>query len=183
MAPAKIMLIRHAEKPQKRHGAAGVGEHGHEDGKDLTVRGWQRAGALARFFAPLDGHFANRGIARPEHIFAPGIGSGSRSRRARQTVEPLSKLIGVPITDTFRKGQEGALAGAILEREGVVLVSWEHKAIGAIIDHVAAASAKSPSWPEDRFDVVVVLDRSRSGWSLTQVPQMLLAGDSGRPLS
>ena len=114
MAPAKIMLIRHAEKPERDHGAAGVGRRGDKDSRDLTVTGWQRAGALARFFAPRDGRFADAAIARPRAIFAAGTGSGSRSRRARQTVEPLSKLIGVEITDTFRKGEEKALAEAVL---------------------------------------------------------------------
>src|SRR5215204_3629527 len=98
MAPTKVMLIPHAEKPQRDHSAAGVGKHGDENSRDLTVTGWQRAGALARFFSPYDGHFVHSAIARPETIFAAGAGPGSKSRRARQTVEPLSKLIEIEIT-------------------------------------------------------------------------------------
>lgn len=40
-----IMVIRHAEKPTQA--AAGVKQKGEESPHHLTVRGWQRAGALA----------------------------------------------------------------------------------------------------------------------------------------
>ncbi|MGF6303029.1 hypothetical protein OKW43_005714 [Paraburkholderia sp. WC7.3g] len=53
----KTMVIRHAEKPVKGL-AMGVDERGVGDNGHLTVRGWQRAGALARFFSPVTGNFA-----------------------------------------------------------------------------------------------------------------------------
>ncbi len=34
------------------------------------------------------------------------------------------------------------------------------------------------TWPDDRFDIVWVFERADGGWSFTQVPQLLLAGDS-----
>jgi hypothetical protein len=182
MAPTKIMLIRHAEKPGKDRSEAGVGKRGNRSSKDLTVRGWQRAGALARFFAPRDGRFVSPALARPTSIFAAGVGPRSRSRRARQTVEPLAELIGVEITDTFLKGQERDLCTALLSHDGVALVAWEHKEIAAIVDSLAGGVA-APSWPEDRFDVVLVLDRAADGWALTQAPQLLLAGDRSDPLA
>jgi hypothetical protein len=40
MPAQKIMIIRHAEKPE-HHGARGVDENGNEDRESLTVRGWQ----------------------------------------------------------------------------------------------------------------------------------------------
>jgi hypothetical protein len=48
----KIMVIRHAEKPDKQAGMSGISKVGEPDKDDLTVRGWQRAGALVRFFNP-----------------------------------------------------------------------------------------------------------------------------------
>jgi len=51
MPAQKIMIIRHAEKPE-HHGPRGVDENGNEDKESLTVRGWQRAGALVQFFGP-----------------------------------------------------------------------------------------------------------------------------------
>jgi len=48
----KLMVIRHAEKPDKQAGISGVTEAGMADKDELTVKGWQRAGALVRFFNP-----------------------------------------------------------------------------------------------------------------------------------
>jgi hypothetical protein len=38
-------------------------------------------------------------------------------------------------------------------------------------------------WPDDRFDVVWLFDRTDTGWSLSQLPQLLLSGDSANPIS
>src|SRR5579885_3119382 len=70
MTCAKIMLIRHAERPSADKRFRGVTIEGRKDKEELTVRGWQRAGALVRFFAPLDGHFVHPGLARPDILFA-----------------------------------------------------------------------------------------------------------------
>ena len=66
MPATKIMLIRHAEKPDDKDG--GVDPKGDLEKHDLIVRGWQRAGALVQFFAnPRD---PNGPIKRPATIFA-----------------------------------------------------------------------------------------------------------------
>jgi hypothetical protein len=43
------MIIRHGEKPAGDGSDAGVSPEGNADAEDLTVRGWQRSGALVRF--------------------------------------------------------------------------------------------------------------------------------------
>lgn len=162
MPPTKVMIIRHAEKPalvpEKRDG---VERDGSQDLELLIVEGWERAGALVRFFAPEDGHFQAKGIARPQKIYAPGIGVGSDSKRPKQTVAALAKLPGLAIDDGFLKGEEAKLAAAILENSGVVLVSWEHKAIHHIV--TGLGGDRPPEWPDDRFDMVFVLDRAGDG--------------------
>src|SRR5580704_1713391 len=45
MARSIILVVRHAEKPDGRLGS-GVAQAGTIDKESLTVRGWQRAGAL-----------------------------------------------------------------------------------------------------------------------------------------
>jgi hypothetical protein len=51
------------------------------------------------------------------------------SQRPFQTVIPLSRRLGfTPIVD-YQVGQERELASAVVSSSGVVLVSWEHKAI------------------------------------------------------
>jgi hypothetical protein len=49
---AKLMVIRHAEKPDNQAGISGVSETGVADSNELTAKGWQRAGALVRFHPP-----------------------------------------------------------------------------------------------------------------------------------
>jgi hypothetical protein len=74
----KIMLIRHAEKPDETGSVLGIDEAGRPDPNQLSVRGWQRAGALVRFFAPL-GQEHPKGMATPSAIFACKPHNGSSS--------------------------------------------------------------------------------------------------------
>ena len=52
MAAAKIMIVRHAEKPSDDGTILGVDADGKDNPEELIVRGWQRSGALVRLFAP-----------------------------------------------------------------------------------------------------------------------------------
>eukprot|EP01035_Chromulina_nebulosa_P061835 gene61835-84570_t len=76
---AKIMFTRHAEKPFGT--TQGVGPDGTANPEDLIVRGWQRAGALVRFFAPRDPADLAPGIATPTAIFASDAASAGASLR------------------------------------------------------------------------------------------------------
>jgi hypothetical protein len=178
MPASKIMLIRHAEKPEKD--VEGVGSQGRHDDRDLVVRGWQRAGALARFFAPLEDRCTRPAIEPPKRIFAAS-GAEGRSKRSHETATPLAELLAIDIDDSYTTGDEAALAAAIEKGESAVLVVWEHKAIAAIVELLTDGGVTAPAWPDDRFDMVLVLERRDGDWRLEQVPQLLLAGDSATP--
>jgi broad specificity phosphatase PhoE len=178
MPPSKIMLIRHAEKPEKD--AVGVGSQGRHDDRDLVVRGWQRAGALARFFAPIEDRCAPQGIEPPRRIFAAS-GAKGRSKRSHETATPLAELLGIEIDDRYTTGDERELAETIEKGDSAVLVVWEHKAIATIVDVLTQGTVTAPAWPDDRFDMVLVLERRDRDWRLSQVPQLVLAGDSVTP--
>ncbi len=181
----KIMIIRHAEKPDGS--AQGVDISGNDGTENLTVQGWQRAGALARFFAPLTSQLQRLGIAQPQFLFASGPvsktqkkddGNGSKSQRPQQTITPLSQLIHVTIDSTFVKGQETQVAAAAVASVGVALIAWQHENIPAIAAAIPGASGFPSLWPGNRFDIVWVFDLQSDGaYSFSQVPQMLLAGD------
>src|SRR4051812_21666881 len=66
----KIMIIRHAEKHQHGMQARGVDEDGHPARHELTVRGWQRAGALVQLFAQPGSEARTSAIQVPRSIFA-----------------------------------------------------------------------------------------------------------------
>jgi broad specificity phosphatase PhoE len=172
MAPHRILIIRHAEKPHEPpcENDDGVTWTGAIDKESLTVRGWQRAGALVHFFT-------SEADLSPDTIFAAGIGEESPSHRPKQTLMPLAEWLGIRIHDSHPKDEVKPLVSDVLGRNGIVLISWEHHRIPdvvALLPHAPAAPAK---WPDERFDVVWILDRDGEGWKFSQLPQMLLAGD------
>jgi len=181
--PSRIMLIRHAEKP-KRGGEPpyGLGPDGRHDENALLVEGWQRAGALAGFFAPRDGSSPPVGIARPTFLAAAAPTTDHPSRRSVLTLAPLAALTGLVPDTRFGPNQVEAAAAAVLRQGGVGLLAWEHKRIPDLVTALTHGSVAPPHWSGGRFDMVLVLDRDGPRWRLTQVPQLLLAGDSANPL-
>ena len=100
MATGKIMVIRHAEKPD---GNGGVMADGSANPEALTPAGWQRAGALVGLFVPPAGHFADTRLATPRTIYASGLGHHSKSLRPQQTVTPLAAKLGLRINTDHPK--------------------------------------------------------------------------------
>lgn len=175
MAPSKIMVSRHGEKPVKG-GALGVRGRGTADERSVTTQGWARPDAPARHFDPLDARFAARHDPNGREP----------SRRCVETVKPLARLMGLNIDKrlTKEKDEEPALAKALLERSGVVLICWAHECIPALVRQLPHSPATSDVWPDDRFDVIWILDRlDDAGWRFTQAPQMLAAGDRRDPIA
>jgi broad specificity phosphatase PhoE len=179
MATNKILVIRHAEKPE-RHGSGGVDVAGRPDAESLTPRGWQRAGALVQFLAPGDAG-PRPPLARPKHLFAARANQtgDDHSKRPYQTIEPLAAHLkpAAKIDDSFRKDEREKLISKVTSLDDTVLIAWEHKNIPPMARLLVPATESVPDWPEDRFDMVWVFDRVGNTWQLTQVPQLLLAGD------
>jgi len=201
---ARIMIIRHAEKPYGKH--VGVTEHGDEDPESLIVRGWQRAGALVALFDPANGPLQNSNLAVPTLIYASKPVSapakrtrksksavakvGSKSERPRETITPLAKRLGLVPNLSFEAGQERDMATSVLAQSGAVLISWQHEKIPTIADYIVGANPPTPpypaKWPGNRFDIVWVftLPASTSApWGFVQVPQQLLPGDTDTVIS
>ena len=194
--PTKIMVIRHAEKPDGTH--EGVTSHGDPDKESLIVRGWQRAGALVVLFDPANGSLQNPNLAMPKVIYAsdPEKGSeaddddgkkGSKSKRPLQTITPLAERLGIKdkVNVKFMKGEEKQMVDSVLADTGVVLISWQHQKITDIAKHIVGSKPPTkpiPSkWPGDRFDVVWVFTPPASSsdhWGFVQIPQQLLSGDT-----
>jgi len=176
----RIMIIRHAEKHNggRERGVNIEGVHAHHE---LTVRGWQRAGALVRFFAPVGGMPASSPISTPQSIFASAATPQSPSLRAQHTVEPLAAVLGVRVDNNHAEGEEAAVAAAALAAAGPVLIAWHHSHIPPLARIIAGEQSGCPGdWPDDRFDVVWIFDRSEADggpWRFSQVAQCLFAHD------
>jgi hypothetical protein len=195
--PTKIMVIRHAEKPDDKH--QGVTSHGDADKESLIVRGWQRAGALTALFDPTNGPLQNPNLAVPKVIYAsdpekPSEADdddgkkGSKSKRPLQTITPLAERLGIKdkVNVKFAKGDEKHMVESVLGESGVVLISWQHQKIADIAKHIVGSKPPTKpipaKWPGDRLDIVWVFTPpapSSDHWGFVQVPQQLLSGDAG----
>jgi len=185
VAAAKIMIVRHAEKPSDDGTILGVDAAGAHNPEELIVRGWQRSGALVRLFAPRGGNFVDPHLATPKTIFASKAAKHSESLRPQHTVLELATVLGLALSLGHVKDDiEGLVADAIAA-QGPVLIAWEHQDIPSIVNLITGNDTTCPQkWPGDRFDLVWVLDRTGGSgpWRFAQVPQLLLAGDSAQPI-
>ena len=202
------MIIRHAEKPgvYNGHSYAGINACGMEDQESLITLGWERAGGLATLLAPATGHFQNPALCTPVAIYAadPADSKGKEpSQRPYQTVSALADKLGLVVMANFAKESYAEMIGDVLAREdpGAILIGWQHEDIlpaTASADSIVTELLKqthTPAntlpglprqpWPGDRYDMVFVFDRPTGRGpftAFTQVPQLLLAGDSSTPL-
>jgi len=170
----KLMIIRHAEKPDMAAGIAGVTEAGVADKNELTPRGWQRAGALVRLFNPYPSASLRTGLAVPRTIFAGPPTDDNPSKRPMHTVAALANDLSLNICTTFALRQEKELVAAALGAAATVLICWHHERIPKL---VAELGQQIEAWPDAVFDRVLVFDRGAEGWTLSTVQQKLLPGD------
>jgi hypothetical protein len=202
----KIMVIRHAEKPDTYNNQKfnGVDEFGNNCGKqgaeDLVTLGWQRSGALITLFAPPWG--PQKHLATPVAIFASDPSEKSSaatpssdgpSQRPYQTVLPLSAVLAkVPFNHSFKKSKYPGMVTAALACSGAVLICWQHEDIPIVknsgITYEILTQTKTPlnafkiptTWPGHDYDMIWVFDRPSGVGQITGfevVYQKLLAGD------
>ena len=110
------------------------------------------------------------------------------SQRPFETITPLAARLTLTPIVKYPLGAEHDLVAEIVGLAGVVLVSWEHKAIAKTI---LPAIAKGQTlhgmpvkWDGARFDVVLRFDRSAPGapWTFRQLFPRLMSGNSATPM-
>jgi hypothetical protein len=189
-----ILIIRHAEKPDRGWPGPGLSSTGEEDAKSLVIRGWQRAGAWAAFFgrAPNEADYP-----RPASIYAANPTATANddhddepSQRPFQTVSALAARLKIDPITNFAVGEEQQLSEAVLKQSGVVLIAWEHKAIlrtlvPNLFNKQIVTGVLPKKWDGTRFDVVLRCDRDSSGtnWTFRQLCPCLLSNDSALPMA
>ena len=186
MSVLTLILVRHAEKPDRGFPGPGLTVDGERNDESLVIRGWQRAGAWAALFGSgLD----STDYPRPVVVYAadPDAGTDDSSQRPLETATPLAARLGLDIVKRFGVGAETALVDELVKLTGVVVVFWEHKSIAAAIIPALRGEQRLPGVPEkwdgDRFDVALRFDRALPGspWSFRQLSPRLLSGDSEMP--
>lgn len=175
MTPA-IILIRHAEKVAPRDRASNVDPDGRPRASGLSVRGWQRAGALVPLFTAQGAPRRDPRLATPVAIYAAS--DRPRSHRPTLTVGPLADALGLPVQSGFRSGKdEEALLTDALAVDGPVLVCWRHDDLPRFV-HTLVGGDTRLRWASRCYDEVWVLAPAPDGrWVRHVVHPALLAGD------
>jgi phosphohistidine phosphatase SixA len=139
--PRLILIIRHAEKPDDRNDP------------DLTAAGRRRAENLADYLP--------RKFGIPDFLFAST--RSKHSNRPIETVEPLSKKIGVPISDIFADEDFAALAHKLLTDkkydQKFILICWHHGRIPDLAFALGASRDAVPNpWDPTVFNLILELE-------------------------
>ena len=164
-APAQIIFLRHAEKP--------------DVGPELTERGRERAKALVRLFTQ-DPRALEHGPAVA--IFAMKPTGKNGSVRAIETMAATARALGVKLNAHHARDDVAPLVSAIMTApafEGkTVIVCWEHGVIPEMLTALGWQDGPQ-KWPGDAYDRLWVLDFAQGKPSrFRDLPQNLLPGDS-----
>jgi len=153
-----------------------VGPDGEARATGLSVRGWQRAGALVPLFSPGGAARRDPRLVTPVAIYAAS--DRPRSHRPTLTVGPLADALGLDVQSTFRSGRdEEALLTDALAIGGPVLVCWRHDDLPRFV-RTLVDGHDDLRWDGRCYDEVWVLSQAPEGrWVRRVVLPALLAGD------
>jgi hypothetical protein len=165
--PAQVILIRHAEKPPEGH--------------DLSLKGRERAAALAPFFLGAPEVLTYK---TPAAIYAQAVTKEDRSRRPIETVTPLAKALMLDLITRYGHSDYPQMAKDVLANPDykgkMVLICWEHKVIPDMAKAFGVKDAPA-KWHGETFDRLWVITFNADGTTtFRDLPQRLLFGDSPR---
>ena len=162
--PATIYLIRHAEKLTDKR-------------PDLAPEGFRRAAMIPYLFMPPSGN-SRIPLTKPDFIFATA--RSKNSNRPVETVMPLSAALNEPISNEILDDDYPQLAKLLLSGKfagKVVLVAWHHGKLPQLTRELGAVPPYE-KWPEMQFDRIWRIDYKDGKATLTDLPMLLLPGDS-----
>jgi len=163
--PAQVVLFRHAETE--------------EEGKNLSLRGLERAAALAPYFQGASKFLQFR---LPIVLFAQGVKDASSTLKSIYTLLPLSYAIGVTIHTNFLHDQYMEMAQNIKTNPAfngkLVIVCWSCDLL-ADIASVLGVKPKPLPWENSVYDRLwVITYKPKGDIEFQDMPQRLLFGDS-----
>jgi hypothetical protein len=148
MSPSRILLMRHAEKPDNPRDP-GLSAAGEDRANRLTQYIPQKFGSINFLFASAPSKHSVRPIA---------------------TVTPLSKRISVDIDQSIADQDYPVLVDELLTlpkyQGGSILVCWHHGFLPDMAHELRAPSSVAPPrWPSDAFNLIWELDYQTGGAS------------------
>lgn len=164
--PARVILLRHAEKPAD------------ESDAHLSDRGTRRARALAAFLATEPALGTN---GQPAALFAPKVTRRGRTSRPYETLEPLADRLNLPVRTPYGPSEYAALARHILSDADLdgktVIVCWIHDYLPALAKALGV-KPKLARWKGSVYDRAWIVTYNDRSAVLSDLPQNLLPGDS-----
>lgn len=146
MAPSLVVLMRHAEKPS--------------DPKDpnLSTAGFERAQNLV--------HYIPQEFGAIDFLFTNAI--SKHSSRPYETLEPLSKKIGIPIDATYADQDYEPLVSDLLSDSRYAgkraIVAWHHGFLPSFAKALGASQGTYPDpWNPAIFDLLLKFAWKDSG--------------------
>jgi phosphohistidine phosphatase SixA len=143
VAPATILLMRHAEKPTDKRDP------------HLSDKGRARAERLAAYIPEKFG--------KPDALFAAADKPGSR--RPRETLEPLAAATGTALRHDVPETRGTAFAQELRSgprHDGArVVVAWRHKALPGLARALGAKAGECQCpdpWPDGLYDLILRFD-------------------------
>jgi|SRR5208282_6190257 hypothetical protein len=163
MKPKRIVIIRHAEKPNKN------------DDPRLAMQGEMRALGLT--------HVLPKEV-NPDFIFAST--SSVNSERPFETIHPTAKKLGLKVNTSYADKDCKKLAKRLFSKkkyaDKTILICWHHGQMPKLIEALGFASPFK-KWPETLFDRIIDLHIASSKGAdsgLVNSPQRILFTDSIR---
>ena len=132
----KVVIIRHAEKP--------------ELGDNLCPMGQNRALALPAVLDTL--------IGVPDFTYIPKLNTGKATSRVRmlQTITPFAVKHNLTLNSSFKEQDVNEVAADITKKSGVVLMVWEHSNIP---DLAKALGIKGKlKWKKEDFESIWIIE-------------------------
>lgn len=174
-APAEVLIIRHAEKPNASLVSG-------KDGRDLSPRGYERANALVNLFTT-DPRLLEFGVPVAIYAGAPKK-PDTGSLRPLETIQPIAKQLGLtPLSDFISDDFASMVSEVMTKSEYVgktVLISWAHSQIPDMATEFGANKDEVPAWDGSVFDRVwkMKFDATGAVTDFENLPQHVLPGDS-----
>ena len=168
-APARVIISRHAEKPDDSIDGSGP---------DLSPVGFQRAEALTRLFE-IHPEYAQPHL--PDDLFAAQYIPGETSNRSIETLTPLAQALRRPLNTAFSSANSFEFGQMLLTTPyngHVIMIAWKHSEIPNIVFGLGASSCPQ-KWNSASFDRLWIIDFvDGKAVSCRDVPQSVLPGDS-----